>query len=68
MSITEIIVDIPAGHIKNVFGQFDALQKNRKVLSVTIISGMTELKLGNRESDQGKSVFCSLSVCLKKVR
>ena len=63
MSITEIIVDIPAGHIKNVFGQFDAFAKKiEKVLSVTIIQRDDGIKIiGESEKvTKAKSVFLQL--------
>lgn len=63
MSITEIIVDIPAGHIKNVFGQFDVFAKKiEKVLNVTIIQRDDGIKIIG-ESDKvskAKSVFLQL--------
>lgn len=46
MSVIENIVDIPAEHQRNVFGQFDAnIKKVEKTLHVTILSRDSELKI-----------------------
>lgn len=46
MSIIENILDIPAEHARNVFGQFDAfIKKIEKTFHVTIIVRETELKI-----------------------
>ena len=46
MSITEEIIDIPAEHIRNVFGEFDHYIKNiERALNVTIIARRLLVKL-----------------------
>ncbi len=46
MSVIESIMDIPAGHEQNVFGQFDThLKKIEKTLHVTVIARDSELKI-----------------------
>ena len=46
MSVIENIVDIPASHQRNVFGQFDAnIKKIERTLHVTIIARNSELKI-----------------------
>ena len=46
MSITEEIIDIPAEHIRNVFGEFDHYIKNiERALNVTIIARGGSLKI-----------------------
>ena len=46
MSVIENIIDIPAEHEKNVFGQFDMnIKKIERTLHVTIISRDGELKI-----------------------
>ena len=46
MSIIESILDIPAEHSRNVFGQFDAyIKKIEKTLKVTVIARDNELKI-----------------------
>ena len=46
MSIIESILDIPAEHSRNVFGQFDCyIKKIEKTLKVTVIARDNELKI-----------------------
>ena len=46
MSIIESILDIPAEHSRNVFGQFDTyIKKIEKTLKVTVIARDNELKI-----------------------
>lgn len=46
MSITEEIIDIPAEHIRNVFGEFDAyIKRIERTLNVTIIARGGSLKI-----------------------
>ena len=46
MSLTEIILDIPSEHMKNVFGQFDDyMKKIEKSFQVTIVSREGNLKI-----------------------
>ncbi|MCI6499559.1 MAG: PhoH family protein [Lachnospiraceae bacterium] len=63
MSVIESIMDIPAGHEQNVFGQFDShLKKIEKALHVTVIARNSELKIiGNEVSaKRAKDVFNEL--------
>lgn len=63
MSITETIIDIPAGHEKNVFGGFDAYVKIiEHAFNVTIIARNGEMKIvGAADSvAKAKSVFMQL--------
>lgn len=63
MSVIENIIDIPAEHEKNVFGQFDAnIKKIEKTLHVTIISRDGELKIigGQIPAKRAKNVFNQL--------
>lgn len=63
MSVIESIMDIPAGHEQNVFGQFDAyLKKIEKTLHVTVIVRESEIKIiGNDISaKRAKEVFDQL--------
>lgn len=63
MSVIESIMDIPAGHEQNVFGQFDShLKKIEKTLYVTVIARNSELKIiGNEVSaKRAKDVFNEL--------
>lgn len=60
MSVIENIIDIPAEHVKNVFGQFDFnIKKIERTLHVTIISRDSELKIIGAEvaAKRAKSVF-----------
>lgn len=46
MSVVESILDIPAEHTRNVFGQFDCfIKKIEKTLKVTIIARDNEIKI-----------------------
>jgi phosphate starvation-inducible PhoH-like protein len=46
MSLNEIVMDMPAEHAKNVFGQFDFfVKKIERTLNITIIARDGELKL-----------------------
>lgn len=46
MSLNEIVIEMPAEHAKNVFGQFDFfIKKIEKTLSVTIVARDGELKI-----------------------
>ncbi|SES98570.1 PhoH family protein [[Clostridium] polysaccharolyticum] len=64
MSIVETIIDIPAEHEKNVFGQFDAYIKMiERNLNVTTVSRNGELKLigDAKKVAKAKSVFLKLA-------
>lgn len=54
MSVIESIMNIPAGHEQNIFGQFDSfLKKIEKTLHVTVIARNSELKIiGSEVSTQ----------------
>ncbi|QHQ62459.1 AAA family ATPase [Anaerocolumna sedimenticola] len=63
MSLMETIIDVPAEHEKNVFGQFDAYVKMiEKTLNVTVIVRNGEIKLigENDNVTKAKSVFVQL--------
>ncbi|BCN30580.1 PhoH family protein [Anaeromicropila herbilytica] len=63
MSIVETIIDIPAEHEKNIFGQYDAYIKIiEKTLNVTIVSRNNELKVIGENANviKAKSVFIQL--------
>lgn len=63
MSVIEHIIDIPAEHEKNVFGQFDMnIKKIEKTLHVTVISRDSEVKIigGEASARRAKSVFNQL--------
>lgn len=63
MSLIETIIDIPAEHQRNVFGQYDAYIKMiEKTLNVTVVARENELKvIGNGENiNRAKSVFIQL--------
>lgn len=46
MSLSEIVIDIPAEHAKNVFGQFDFfIKKIERTLNITLVSRDGELKI-----------------------
>ncbi|BCJ95393.1 phosphate starvation protein PhoH [Anaerocolumna cellulosilytica] len=63
MSLMETIIDVPAEHEKNVFGQFDAHVKMiEKTLNVTVIVRDGEIKLIGENDNvvKAKSVFVQL--------
>lgn len=63
MSLLETIIDVPAEHEKNVFGQFDAYVKLiEKTLNVTIIVRNGEIKIigENDNVTKAKNVFTQL--------
>lgn len=63
MSITETILNIPAEHIQNIFGQYDAYAKLiERTLEITLIARDGELKiLGDAERvRRGKEVLLEL--------
>ena len=63
MSLMETIIDVPAEHEKNIFGQFDAHVKIiEKTLNVTVIARNGEIKLigENDNVTKAKSVFVQL--------
>lgn len=63
MSIVEILIDMPAEHVKNVFGQFDVyIKKIERVLNVTVVVRDGQLKLigSAQAAAKAKSVFVQL--------
>ena len=63
MSLTEISLDIPAGHMANVFGQFDAhIKKIERTLNVTVVVRDGSMKIiGDEGRAQGaKNIFTEL--------
>ena len=46
MSIVELLMEIPADHIRNIFGQYDAYIKIiEKTLNVTVIARDDQVKI-----------------------
>ena len=69
MSIIETMMDMPAEHVKNVFGQFDSnLKKIERTLNVTIVARDGELKIIGADAAvaKAKSVFEQLIVLSKR--
>ena len=63
MSIIETIIDVPADHQRNVFGQFDVfVKKIERTLRVTMIARDGELKIIGPQGavNKAKSVFNNL--------
>ena len=63
MSITETMIDIPAEHARNVFGQYDVyIKKIERTLNVTIIVRDNVIKIIGEAGHvaKGKSVFLNL--------
>lgn len=57
MSITELKLNVPAEHLRNVFGQFDVnIKKIEKTLHVTIVERDSELKIIGPDSTADKAV------------
>ncbi|NCC00670.1 MAG: PhoH family protein [Clostridia bacterium] len=69
MSITEIMIDIPAEHARNVFGQYDIyIKKIERTLNVTVIVRDNTMKVIGEAShtEKAKSVFLNLLELSKK--
>lgn len=63
MSITELLLDLPVEHEKNIFGQFDAYAKKiERSLHVTLIARDGQVKIlgDSRKADQAKRVLDQL--------
>lgn len=63
MGLNEITMELPAGHMTNVFGQFDAyLKKIERAFQVTVICREGQVKiLGDAKKAAGaQSVFAQL--------
>lgn len=57
MSVIENIIDIPAEHQRNVFGQFDEnIRKIEKTLHITVLSRDSELKIIGGEVNVSRGV------------
>lgn len=69
MGMTETVIDIPAGHESNVFGQFDAyIKKIERALHVTLIARDGTMKImgeGNG-AEKAKSVLSQLTELSKR--
>lgn len=69
MGMTETVIDIPAGHESNVFGQFDTyIKKIERALHVTLIARDGTMKImgeGNR-TEKAKSVLSQLTELSKR--
>ena len=58
MGILETMIDIPAEHEKNVFGQFDIFAKKiERALHVTLIARNGKVKVLGEEK-RGRSRYC----------
>lgn len=63
MSITETMIDIPAEHTRNVFGQYDVyIKKIERTLNVTVIVRDSMIKVVGEAGHvaKAKSVFLNL--------
>ncbi len=63
MSMTELAVNIPTGHMSNIFGQFDAhIRKIEKTLGITVVAREDHLKIIGQEAacEGAKEVFLQL--------
>ena len=63
MSLMETVIDIPAEHMSNVFGQFDAyMKKIERAFGVTVVMRDNKMKLLGNEGDVKKAsrVFTQL--------
>ena len=69
MGITETMIDVPAEHARNVFGQFDVyIKKIERTLNVTVILRDHMMKLigDSVQVSKAKSVFLNLLELSKK--
>lgn len=69
MSLMETIINVPAEHEKNIFGQFDTHVKAiERALNVTVITRNGEIKLigENENITKAKSVFSQLTELSKR--
>lgn len=63
MSLTEVSLNIPGGHMANVFGQFDAyIKKIERTLNVTVVVRGESMKIMGEEKRVGRAsdVFMQL--------
>ena len=62
MSLSELMIDIPAEHEANVFGQFDAYAKKlERTFHVTLIARDGSMKIVGENTSCGKNASCSHS-------
>ena len=69
MSLSELMIDIPAEHVKNVFGQFDAYAKKiEKTLHVTLIVRDTGVKIlgESKQAEKARRVLSQLTELSKR--
>lgn len=69
MSLTEIMIDIPAEHQANVFGQFDAYAKKiERTFHVTLIARESGVKIMGEENfaDKARRVLIQLTELAKR--
>ena len=69
MSITELMMDIPAEHMKNIFGQFDVyVKKIERTLNVTVITRDNMVKIigEGQNAENAKRVFSNLMALSQK--
>ena len=62
MSLSELMIDIPAEHEANVFGQFDAYAKKlERTFHVTLIARDGSMKIVGENTVRKKRIVFSLS-------
>lgn len=62
MSLSELMIDIPAEHEANVFGQFDAYAKKlERTFHVTLIARDGSMKIVGENTARKKRIVFSLS-------
>ncbi|NBH15092.1 PhoH family protein [Lachnospiraceae bacterium] len=69
MSLMETVIDLPAEHIANVFGQFDTYRKKiERAFGVTVVVREDHLKLMGKDADVKKAsrVFTQLFALSKR--
>ena len=60
MSLSELMIDIPAEHERNVFGQFDAYAKKlERTFHVTLIAREGKVKILGEDKNAEKARRCS---------
>lgn len=69
MSLSELMIDIPAEHERNVFGQFDAYAKKlERTFHVTLIAREGKVKILGEDKMQRRQggYWISLLLCQKE--
>ena len=69
MSLSELMIDIPAEHERNVFGQFDAYAKKlERTFHVTLIAREGKVKIlgEDKKCREGKAGIGSACCSVKK--